>query len=69
MAELKQELEYTYQKNPLTLTQVMIGWVRGLLEKVFPFLKLAPFAKLLDKVFASKFARSFLGSYAMLLLM
>lgn len=62
-------MDYEYKKNKETLTQVMIGWVRGLLETVLPFLKLAPFAKLLDKVFASQFARSFLGSYAMLLLM
>lgn len=61
--------EYKYQNNPKTLSQVMIGFVRNILETVLPFLKVGPFPKLLDKLFASKFARSFLGSYAMLLLM
>ena len=61
--------EYKYKNNPKTLSQVMIGFVRSILETVLPFLKVGPFPKLLDKLFASKFARSFLGSYAMLLLM
>lgn len=61
--------EYKYQNNPKTLSQVMIGFVRNILETVLPFLKVGPFPKLLDKLFASKFARSLLGSYAMLLLM
>ncbi|MBR5015889.1 MAG: hypothetical protein IKX52_03635 [Clostridia bacterium] len=65
----KQLPEYTYNKNPKTLSEVMIGFVRGILEKVFPFLRFGPFPGLLDKLFASQFARSFLGSYAMLLLM
>ena len=65
----KQLPEYTYDKNPKTLSEVMIGFVRGILEKVFPFLRFGPFPKLLDKLFDSQFARSFLGSYAMLLLM
>ena len=47
----------------------MIGFVRGILEKICPLLKFGPFPKLLDRLFASQFARSFLGSYAMLLLM
>ena len=61
--------EYTYVHNEKTLTEVMIGFVRGILETVLPFLKIGPFPKLLDKVFASQFARSFLGSYAMVLMM
>lgn len=61
--------EYIYKNNPKTLTEVMIGYVRGILETVLPFLKFGPFPKLVDKLFASKFARSALGSYAMLLLM
>lgn len=61
--------EYVYNKNEKTLSEVMIGFVRGILETVLPILKIGPFPKLLDKLFASKFARSFLGSYAMLLLM
>lgn len=61
--------EYVYDKNPKTLTEVMIGFVRGILETVLPFLKIGPFPGLLDKLFNSQFARSFLGSYAMLLLM
>lgn len=65
----KQLPEYTYQNNEKTLSQVMIGFVRGLLEKICPILKFGPFPKLLDRLFASQFARSFLGSYAMLLLM
>ncbi len=58
--------EYVYKNNPKTFTEVMIGWVRGILETVLPFLKIGPFPKLLDKLFASRFARSFLGSYAMI---
>ena len=66
----KSELpEYTYVNNPKTLTEVMFDFVRGILQIVFPFLRLKPFAKLVDKVFASQFARSFLGSYAMVLMM
>lgn len=61
--------EYVYNKNEKTLSEVMIGFVRGLLETVLPFLKIGPFPKLLDRLFKSQFARSFLGSYAMLLLM
>ncbi|MBQ0135584.1 MAG: hypothetical protein KBS43_02490 [Oscillospiraceae bacterium] len=61
--------EYKYVNNPKTLSEVMIGFVRNILETVLPFLKIGPFPGLLDKLFASKFARSFLGSYAMLLLM
>ncbi len=61
--------EYTYDKNPKTLTEVMFDFVRDVLQFIFPFLRLKPFAKLVDKVFASQFARSFLGSYAMVLMM
>ncbi len=61
--------EYKYDKNPKTLSEVMIGFVRNILETICPLLKYGPFPKLLDKLFASQFARSFLGSYAMLLLM
>ena len=61
--------EYTYDKNPKTLTEVMFDFVRDVLTTVLPFLRLKPFAKLVDKVFASQFARSFLGSYAMVLMM
>lgn len=61
--------EYVYKNNKETLTEVMIGWVRGILETVLPFLKFGPFPKLIDKLFNSRFARSFLGSYGILLLM
>ena len=61
--------EYQYDKNEKTLSQTMIGFVRGILEKICPLLKFGPFPKLLDRLFASQFARSFLCSYAMLLLM
>ena len=61
--------EYVYKNNPKTLTEVMIGFVRGILETVLPFLKFGPFPKLVDRVFNSRFARSFLGSYGILLLM
>ncbi len=64
-----ENIEYKYDKNEKTLTEVMIGFVRGLIEKIFPFTKFGPFPKLLDRLFASQMARSFLGSYAMLLLM
>lgn len=67
---MKEQLpEYKFHENEQTLSEVMIGFVRGILEKVFPFLKFGPFPGLLDALFASEFARSFLGSYAMLLLM
>lgn len=61
--------EFVYKNNPKTLTEVMVDFVRGILETVLPFLKIGPFPGLIDKLFASKFARSALGSYAMLLLM
>ncbi len=61
--------EYTYDKNPKTLTEVMFDFVRDVLQTALPFLRLKPFAKLVDKVFASQFARSFLGAYAMVLMM
>ena len=61
--------EFVYKNNPKTLTEVMVGFVRGILETVLPFLKIGPVPGLIDKLFASKFARSALGSYAMLLLM
>ena len=61
--------EFVYKNNPKTLTEVMVGFVRGILETVLTFLKIGPFPGLIDKLFASKFARSALGSYAMLLLM
>ena len=61
--------EYTYTNNEKTFTEVMIGFVRGILEKVFPFFRIKPFSLLLDKLFASKFADSLLGSFAMVLLM
>ena len=61
--------EYKYDKNPKTLSQVMIGFVRDIIEFILPFLKFGPFPKYLDRLFNSQFARSFLGSYAMLLLM
>lgn len=61
--------EYIYKNNKETLTEVMIGWVRGILETVLPFLKFGPFPKLIDKLFNSRFTRSLLGSYGILLLM
>ena len=61
--------EFVYKNNPKTLTEVMVDFVLGILETVLPFLKIGPFPGLIDKLFASKFARSALGSYAMLLLM
>ncbi len=61
--------EYTYDKNPKTLSEIMFDFVRTVLQIILPFLRLKPFAKLVDKVFASQFARSFLGSYAYILLM
>lgn len=67
---MKEQLqEYKFHENEKTLSEVMIGFVRGILETVLPFLKWGPFPGLLDKLFDSQFARSFLGSYAMLLLM
>lgn len=61
--------EYTYTKNEKTFTEVMIGFVRGIFETVFPFFRIKPFSILLDKLFASKFADSLLGSFAMVLMM
>lgn len=61
--------EYKYVKNEKTLSEVMIKFVRDILETILPFLKIGPFPKLLDKFFASQFARSVMGSYAMILLM
>ena len=61
--------EYTYTKNEKTFTEVMIGFVRGIFETVFPFFRIKPFSILLDKLFTSKFAASLLGSFAMVLLM
>lgn len=61
--------EYTYTNNEKTFTEVMIGFVRGILETVFPFFRIKPFSLLLDQLFASKFADSLLGSFAMVLLM
>ena len=61
--------EYTYTNNEKTFTEVMIGFVRGILETVFPFFRIKPFSLQLDKLFASKFADSLLGSFAMVLLM
>lgn len=61
--------EYKYPKNPKKLSEVLIGFVRKILETLLPFLRIGPFPKLLDKFFASDFAKSFLGSYAMLLMM
>ena len=61
--------EYTYTKNEKTFTEVMIGFVRGIFETVFPFFRIKPVSILLDKLFTSKFADSLLGSFAMVLLM
>ncbi|MBO7690852.1 MAG: hypothetical protein J6T14_08500 [Clostridia bacterium] len=67
---MKEQLpEFKYKANEQTLTEVMIGFVRGILETALPFFRIKPFSLLLDKLFASKFADSLLGSYAMLLLM
>ena len=67
---MKEQLpEFQYVKNEKTLTDVMIGFVRKVFEILFPFFRIRPFSVLLDKLFASKFADSLLGSYAMLLLM
>ena len=46
--------EFVYKNNPKTLTEVMVGFVRGILETVLPFLKIGPFPGLIDKLFASK---------------
>ena len=69
MAKKETLPEYKYVNNKLTFSQNLIGFVRKILETVLPILKLPPIAKLVDKVFASEFAKSFLGSYAMLLMM
>lgn len=61
--------EFKYVSNEKTFTEVMIGFVRGIVETLFPFFRIRPFSILLDKLFDSGFARSMLGSYAMLLLM
>ena len=61
--------EYTYTNNEKTFTEVMIGFVRGILETVFPFFRIKPFSILLDKLFASKFADSLLGAFAMVMIM
>lgn len=67
---MKEQLpEFKYTANEKTYTEVMIGFVRGIFETVFPFFRVKPFSGLLDKLFASKFADSLLGAYAMLLLM
>ena len=36
--------EYTYPKNEKTFTEVMISFVRGILETVFPFFRIKPFS-------------------------
>ena len=67
---MKEQLpEYKYTQNALTLTEVMFGFVRKIIVTVFPFFRFKPFSLLIDKLFASKFAESLLGSYAMILLM
>lgn len=58
--------EWVYKNNEKPFMDVMIDWVRGILETILPFLKFGPFPKLLDKLFASQVARSFLGAYAMI---
>ncbi len=63
---MENKTEWVYTNNEKPFMDVMIDWVRGILETVLPFLKYGPFPKLLDKVFASQFARSFLGAYAMI---
>ena len=63
---MENKTEWVYTNNEKPFMDVMIDWVRGILETILPFLKYGPFPKLLDKVFASQFARSFLGAYAMI---
>ena len=36
--------EYTYTKNEKTFTEVMISFVRGIFETVFPFFRIKPFS-------------------------
>ncbi|NLL62730.1 MAG: hypothetical protein GX241_00550 [Ruminococcaceae bacterium] len=58
--------EYIYKDNEKTFMEVMIGWVRGIIETILPFTKYGPFPELLDRLFASRFAKLFLASYAMI---
>lgn len=66
---MENNIDYSYRTNEKPLSKVMIDFVRNILETICPILKIGPFPKLLDKLFASKFARSAMGSYAMLLLL
>ena len=63
---MENKTEWVYKNNEKPFMDVMIDWVRGILETILPFLKYGPFPKLLDTGFASQFARSFLGAYAMI---
>ena len=66
---MKEQLpEYTYTKNEKTFIDIIFGFIRHIFELIFPFFRIKPFSLLLDKLFASKFAETLLGAYALALL-